>query len=423
MRASATLALLLASLGVASFAETAESATTNSWTVYHGNVAGTGVATGLASVSTQSPRWISPSLNGELYGEPLVEGNAIYVATETNYVYALSSSTGHVLWSHQVAPPVPSSALPCGDIVPDVGITGTPVIEPARHELFVLADEMLSGHPHHVLVGLDLANGALKLRRDVDPAGSDPAALLQRTGLTLDRGRIVFAMGGNYGDCASYRGSVISVAESGANQETFTVDNRPGDSQGAIWMGGAAPVVDSSGNVWVSTGNGSVHSGGQAYDDSDGVLELSASMHLAQYFAPSDWPANNAADLDMSTAPVLLGTSQVLLAGKSALPTFLTRGTSGELVTTRLRSLCATPTSTVAARRSARRCSCPVRVDSWRCAWARALGYACCGERQRVLDPPSTRPDSSGPLDKMASSTGSVPVAVRSTKARTSVTS
>jgi len=57
-------------------------------------------------------------------------------------------------------------------------------------------------------------------------------------------------MGGNYGDCASYRGSVISVAESGANQETFTVDNRPGDSQGAIWMGGAAPVVDSSGNVW-----------------------------------------------------------------------------------------------------------------------------------------------------------------------------
>jgi outer membrane protein assembly factor BamB len=329
MRASATLALLLASLGVASFAETAESATTNSWTVYHGNVAGTGVATGLASVSTQSPRWISPSLNGELYGEPLVEGNAIYVATETNYVYALSSSTGHVLWSHQVAPPVPSSALPCGDIVPDVGITGTPVIEPARHELFVLADEMLSGHPHHVLVGLDLANGALKLRRDVDPAGSDPAALLQRTGLTLDRGRIVFAMGGNYGDCASYRGSVISVAESGANQETFTVDNRPGDSQGAIWMGGAAPVVDSSGNVWVSTGNGSVHSGGQAYDDSDGVLELSWSMHLAQYFAPSDWPANNAADLDMSTAPVLLGTSQVLLAGKSGIAYLLNKGHLG----------------------------------------------------------------------------------------------
>ena len=82
-------------------------------------------------------------------------------------------------------------------------------------------------------------------------------------------------------------------------------------------MGGAAPVVDAGGNVWVTAGNGSVTSAGHAYDNSDSVLELSPSLHLLQYFAPSSWAANNAADLDLSTAPALLADGQVVAAGKS----------------------------------------------------------------------------------------------------------
>jgi outer membrane protein assembly factor BamB len=124
-------------------------------------------------------------------------------------------------------------------------------------------------------------------------------------------------MGGNYGDCATYRGRVISVEEGGSRPTIFTVDTRAGDSQGAIWMGGAAPVVDARGNVWVSVGNGSVHSTGQAYDDSDSALELTANGRLEQYFAPSSWTSDNASDFDMSTAPVLLADGQVVLAGKS----------------------------------------------------------------------------------------------------------
>ena len=151
----------------------------------------------------------------------------------------------------------------------------------------------------------------------VDPPGADPAALLQRTGLALDAGKVVFGMGGNYGDCASYRGRVGAVAEGGGAPAWFTVDAAPGDSQGAVWMGGAAPVVDAAGDIWVSTGNGSVHTTGQPYDDSDGALQLSPTLQLLQYFAPSNWPANNTQDLDMSTAPALLPDGQVLLAGKS----------------------------------------------------------------------------------------------------------
>ena len=329
------LALALGAAGVASagwapwMVTPAQSATPETWTVYHGDAAGSGVARGVRSVDTDSSRWTSPSLNGELYGEPLIEGNVVYVATETNYVYALSATNGRVLWSRQLAPPVPSSALPCGDIVPDVGITGTPVIDPARRELFVVADEFLANTAHHVLVGLSLATGAPMMRRVIDPPGADPAALLERAGLALSQGRVVIALGGNYGDCAAYQGRVIAVAEDGATQSTFTVDAARGKSQGAVWMGGAAPVIDASGHVWVSTGNGSVHTPGQRYDDSDGVLELTANMRLIQYFAPSNWAANNAADLDMSSAPILLGANRLVIAGKSGIAYLLNRAHLG----------------------------------------------------------------------------------------------
>jgi hypothetical protein len=82
-------------------------------------------------------------------------------------------------------------------------------------------------------------------------------------------------------------------------------------------MGGAAPVVSAAGDVWVSVGNGSVHTSGQPYDDSDSVLELSPAMRLIQYFAPTSWARNNSSDFDMTMAPVLLPSGQVLLAGKS----------------------------------------------------------------------------------------------------------
>lgn len=324
-RSSWSLATMLAlaavvasvSLGVAKAPSTGASTTDSSWTVYHGDAIDTGVSSELRSVTTSRRAWTSPALSGEIYGEPLVYSSDVFVTTENDMVYALSAARGAIVWKRHLATAVPSSDLPCGNISPSVGITGTPVIDPSRAEIFVVADEFKGGHPEHFLVGLNTRNGALELRQRVDPAGSDPAALLQRTGLNLDGGRVVFAMGGNYGDCSSYRGRVISVRETGSAPDIFTVDDRAGDSQGAIWMGGAAPVVDAKGNVWVSVGNGSVHSAGQAYDDSDSVLELSSTGRLEQYFAPSSWASDNASDYDMTTAPVLLADGQVVVAGKS----------------------------------------------------------------------------------------------------------
>jgi outer membrane protein assembly factor BamB len=287
------------------------------WTVYHGNLAGTGVASSVASVTTSAPRWTSPVLDGQLYGEPLVFGDRVFVGTEDNTVYGLSATTGAVIWSTHLGAPVPASSLPCGDITPDVGITGTPVIDPTRSEIFVVADELIKGVSTHTLVGLSTTSGNVELTQDVDPPGANPAALLQRTGLTLADGQVVFGMGGNDGDCSTYRGRVVAENEAGGAPSYFTVDAAAGQSQGAVWMGGAAPAVDASGNIWVGVGNGSVSSASQPYDNSDSVLELSPSLKLLQFFAPSTWPQNNADDLDMSIAPALLSDGQVVLAGKS----------------------------------------------------------------------------------------------------------
>jgi outer membrane protein assembly factor BamB len=292
---------------------------TSSWTGYHGDPAGDGVAIGIASVAPGAPAWSSPALDGQLYGEPLVWNGRVFVATENDTVYALSAATGAVAWSTHLGTAVPSSMLPCGDISPTVGVTGTPVIDVARGELFVVADELVNRSVTHEFVGLNAATGSTELTEDVDPPGSTHSALLQRTGLALDGGRVVFGFGGNYGDCGSYHGWVVSVPETGGTATDFQVDSGSGESQGAVWMGGAAPAVDTKGDVWVTAGNGSVHSADQAYDDSDSVLELSPALALLQYFAPSTWASDNASDLDMSTAPALLGDGQVVAAGKSGI--------------------------------------------------------------------------------------------------------
>ena len=217
--------------------------------------------------------------------------------------------------------------LPCGDISPTVGITGTPVIDQTRAEVFVVADELVNGRVAHQLVGLSTATGKTELDQNVDPAGSTPTALLQRTGPDPRRGTGRLRLRRKLRRLRLLPRPGGLRARGGGTPDVFTVDSAAGDSQGAIWMGGAAPVVDASGNVWVEAGNGSVYSSARAYDDSDSVLELSPSLTLLQYFAPSSWPSDNAHDLDMSTAPALLSDGQVVAAGKARI-VYLLDGTT-----------------------------------------------------------------------------------------------
>ncbi len=294
------------------------SSTTTDWTTYHRYATGSGRGPSALDLAHLAPAWTSKTLDGDLYGEPLVFGKEVYVATENDTVYALSAAHGTVVWSRHLARPFPSSRMPCGNITPRVGITSTPVIDPSRHEIFVVADEDVNGSAHHEIYGLSTTNGRIEMRQRADPPGANPRYLLNRASLVMDNSRVVFGFGGNYGDCEPYHGWVESVPVTGGTARFFEVDHGRGQSQGAIWMGGAAPIVERSGDIWVAAGNGSVGTGGGSYDGSDSVLELSPSMKLLQYFAPSTWRRDNSSDADLgSAAPAVLGNGLVVQAGKS----------------------------------------------------------------------------------------------------------
>jgi polyvinyl alcohol dehydrogenase (cytochrome) len=297
---------------------TSQPSAEDNWLVYHHDPGGTGVAATI-NLSSTHQTWVSPVLDGELYGEPLVAGNTVVVATENDTVYALNGSNGQVLWSTHVSTPVSASSLPCGDITPTVGITSTPVIDLARQEVFVVADEQGATGPVHQLVGLNLTTGTVMLRQDVDPPGVDTADILQRVALTLDDGNVIFGYGGNYGLCTyDNNGWVFSVPETGGTPVTYEFDAQPGNSLGGVWMGGAAPIIDSQGHIWVGVGNGSVTSSNDPYDGSESVVEFSNSLKVLQYFAPTDWAYDNAHDLDLgSSSPALLANGLVVQAGKS----------------------------------------------------------------------------------------------------------
>jgi outer membrane protein assembly factor BamB len=290
------------------------------WTTFDHDPLRSGVDSSGNSFTPAAPAWDSPTLDGQLYGQPLVATGRVFAATENDTVYALAADTGHVLWSNHLGTPLNPSSVPglCGDIHPTVGITGTPVIDLARSELFVVATLASGDNAVHHLIGLDIFDGAVLLNEAVDPPGANPAFQLQRVSLALTDGRVIVGFGGNSGDCEPYHGLVVSAPEDGSAPSTYTVADLPGDGQGAVWMGGAAPSIDSNGNVWVATGNSEFHSSTDTYDESDGVLELSPTMHLLDSFAPEAWYNDNASDADLgSTAPALLPNGLVFEVGKS----------------------------------------------------------------------------------------------------------
>ncbi|MGA2835036.1 MAG: PQQ-binding-like beta-propeller repeat protein [Acidimicrobiales bacterium] len=314
-------ATCVAAAGAAGARPTAspEAVLSTSWTTFDQNGLRTGIDPSGDSFTPARRAWTSPVLDGQLYGQPLIASGRVYAATENDTVYALAADTGAVLWSNHVGTPFSPSTVHglCGDINPTVGITSTPVIDAARSEIFVVAAEQVPGNAAHHLIGLDMYTGAVLLDEVIDPAGvASPAFELQRASLALTDGRVIVGFGGNAGDCGTYHGLVVSAPEDGSNPSVFTVADLPGDNQGAVWMGGSAPPVDSQGDVWVATGN-SADTTGSDSDASDSVLRLSPTAQLLDSFTPTTWHSDNGTDADLgSTSPALLPNGLVFQVGK-----------------------------------------------------------------------------------------------------------
>ncbi|GAA0664832.1 hypothetical protein GCM10010193_15270 [Kitasatospora atroaurantiaca] len=284
---------------------TATPAAEGDWPTYHRDAARTGTVPGRPPVRGLTKAW-SAALDGAVYGQPLVVGARVLAATENNTVYALDAGSGSVLWSRHLGSPARRAELPCGNIDP-LGITGTPVYDPTTGLVFAVA-ELAGGS--HVLAGLDAATGEVVVRRGLDPPKGEAVAHQQRAALTLLNGRVVVAYGGLFGDCGRYVGSVLSAPVTGAGPvRSYAV---PTTREGGIWAPGG-PVVDGS-RLLVSVGNGEATGG--TFDGSDSVLALSEELQRTDFFAPSTWAEDNAADLDLgSLSPVRVG-AFVLAVGK-----------------------------------------------------------------------------------------------------------
>src|SRR2546425_1955210 len=122
------------------------------WPTYHRDLSRSGHDATSPSLLRAHRAWVSASLDGQVFAEPLVSGSRVFVATEGDSVYALDVQSGRQLWRTHLGEPVPRSQLPCGDIDP-LGITGTPVIDPRAGRLWVVAFVQPG---RHELVALDL---------------------------------------------------------------------------------------------------------------------------------------------------------------------------------------------------------------------------------------------------------------------------
>ncbi|MBF6065681.1 PQQ-binding-like beta-propeller repeat protein [Nocardia terpenica] len=245
------------------------------------------------------------TLDGAVYGQPVVSGDTIYAATENGTVYAVANSA--VRWQTHVADPIPESSLPCGDIDPE-GITGRPALDTAAHRLYVVAE---TSDAHHVLFGLDSESGAVTMQLTIDPPFGDSPSYLQRPALTLANGHVYAAFGGNAGDCGNYTGAVAAVDLSN-NSVAWYQSSTSG--RGGIWAPGSP--AQAGGLLYYSVGNGNAGPGAD-YDNTDSVVALTPDLRRADFFAPATWAADNAADKDLgSMNPALVG-SHIVIAGKA----------------------------------------------------------------------------------------------------------
>ena len=314
----------------------------SSWTTYQESNDRLGAARPQPPLTPIRKAWTARLDGAAVYGQPLVAGGRVLVATEADDVYALDPRDGSVTWSVHLGTPLRhvAAAAGCGNVDP-LGVTSTPVVDPGRGLLYVVGEVSANGAPpvEHRMAVIDIASGKVLKTEDADPPlppGEDPVHLLQRAGLALGNGRVYIGYGGQFGDCGTYHGWLVAVpavsTEGGAVAPAKTAfDVTPSASGGAIWQGGAAPSIGADGSVYVSTGN--PNSAGPA-PWAESVVKLPAALGPAPLASFRDSAASG--DLDLSSgAPVLVPGGVLFAAGKADVGYVLRQSDLGEAATLR----------------------------------------------------------------------------------------
>ncbi len=286
-------------------------------------------------VGPNTPHNLSGS---EIYAQPLylaglsfpggVQRNVLFVATEHDSIYAFDADTGAPLWKRTDFLDGRKSPFPGnGDLQPEIGITGTPVIDPTTGTLYVvtLVRDNNGSTPadfHQRLCALDCVTGANKFtpgfpveitatsmgtegRPETGPIPFRPDLENQRCGLVLNNGKIYIAWA-SYQDQGPYHGWVLAYdARSAAMKAMLNISPSVSRYGAGIWQSGGAPSIDAAGNLYISTGNGvfdaPTGNWGECFLKLDGNT-----LTVTDYFCPFNHDALDAGDADLGTSGMLL---------------------------------------------------------------------------------------------------------------------
>jgi hypothetical protein len=315
---------------------------------YRNDVARTGQN---LSETLLTPANVSPANFGKLFtrdvqgyvvGQPLylpnvtIPGagthNVVYVATMNDRVYAFDADSNQganaaPLWMTDFTNPgagitsVPMANQSCGESTAftEIGIVGTPVLDPTTGTLFVVAKTLENGVYVHRLHALDVASGQEKLAGPVAITASvtnsvgaavqfDAKKQMSRPGLLLSQGVLYIAFGSLGCNGGGVHGWVMAYDSS--TLEQLGVFNTTPDAGGGagIWQAGGGIAADASGNLYFQTADGVFDANLGTADFGDSLLKLTPGngLVLSDYFTPYNQATLQSTNGDLGSGGVLV---------------------------------------------------------------------------------------------------------------------
>jgi hypothetical protein len=262
--------------------------------------------------------------------------NILYVATEHGTVFAFDAdsangSTSTIFWSTSTWLPGETSSDPrnCDLLTPEIGITSTPVIDRSLGAIYVVSATVdAKGNYYHRLHALDITTGKELFGGPTTisatypgnaESGSngilffDPSQYYDRASLLELNGNI-YTTWSSHCDTPPYTSWVMAYSATSL-QQTGVFNLVPNGSEGGIWMSGAAPATDASGNIYFIIGNGDFdaddldNNGFPAEGDCGNCFVKVSSttpFALLDYFAPMNSITESEADKDFGAGGPLL---------------------------------------------------------------------------------------------------------------------
>ena len=293
----------------------------------------------------------SLSVDGLLYAQPLyVPGltmsdgsvhNVLFVATEHDSVYAFDAdSNGGVnaqpLWQVSLlnaahgagtgATTVPWGDTGSPDVAPEIGITGTPTINPATNTMYLVANTKENGayfsrlHAINILTGAEQANSPVVITATVTGTGNgssggklsfSPLWQNQRSALDYYNGYVYFAYG-SHGDNGPWHGWIFAYNAT-TMQQSAVVCTTPNGSGAGVWEAGAGLPIDedvAGGRMYLATGNGTFTTNFPPYVElGESIINFSLAnggLTPTDMFTSFNAQSLNAGDLDLGSGGVLM---------------------------------------------------------------------------------------------------------------------